>query len=355
MYLKLSWGLFLNFFCVCAFYTCLLSVSFSETKSFYKIIFDSPEVYTITTKDTFKLIGDPSRKEFIAPLPPNTDYQVLKSFSCDKTSVQTKEVSEYSRGILKGDFSFQNKLDASQKNNLILTYVVQFTRRSLCFSSEPQEIKHIQDDFLYLKSDETLDWQKKDFKEWLRRNALIKAPDELPLDFCLRVFKLLCDTGRYKYPPQCLWKASDIIDRKRLDIVGDCGVFSIVFVSICRANNIPARMLSGRWVQNLNGGKGLNARDVKTHVYCEFFDSSIGWVPVDVASSLLYASPSDPLQYFGSDPKTPFLTLHFDSDLKFRFSDNQIRDLQWLLFPYLYEQRSKWLIPGEIHFMGNAF
>jgi transglutaminase-like putative cysteine protease len=343
----------LTFLCFFS-YSFIFSHLFAADNDLYKLEFSKPEFITISTRDDFKIVGNPAKKEFVAPLPPNNDYQILNSFSCNKESLNIKEVSEYNRNVLSGTFATTNKIDSVQKNQLFMTYVMQFTRRKLVSWNESQDVKTLDDKALYLQSDDTLDWKSPDFRKWLQKNNLYKDKGESVFAFCNRIFKMLCDNGKYIYPPQCLWKASDIIKRRSIDIVGDCGVFSVLFVSICRANEIPARMLSGRWVADLKASKGLDARSVKTHVYLEFFDSSVGWIPVDVASALLFGSPSDPFQFFGSDPKTPFLILHFDSDLKFRFRDNQLRETQWLLFPYLHEMGSKWLVPGETHFMESS-
>ena len=54
---------------------------------------------------------------------------------------------------------------------------------------------------------------------------------------------------------------------------GDCGQYSILFTAMCRSLEIPARVVSGFWI---NGGR---------HRWAEFYIEGQGWVPVDIAAA----------------------------------------------------------------------
>jgi transglutaminase-like putative cysteine protease len=58
--------------------------------------------------------------------------------------------------------------------------------------------------------------------------------------------------------------------KKRL---GDCTEYSELMIALCRANNIPSRIVFGR-VLNKNGV-------VELHNWAEVYIKNIGWVPFD--------------------------------------------------------------------------
>ena len=53
---------------------------------------------------------------------------------------------------------------------------------------------------------------------------------------------------------------------------GDCGIQSLLFITLCRYNGIPAKWQSG-WM--------LHPPEVNLHDWSEIFLEGIGWVPVD--------------------------------------------------------------------------
>ncbi len=53
---------------------------------------------------------------------------------------------------------------------------------------------------------------------------------------------------------------------------GDCGEYSLVFVALCRAVGIPARVVNGRW---------CCAAKKNYHVWNEFYLPNYGWLPAD--------------------------------------------------------------------------
>jgi transglutaminase-like putative cysteine protease len=63
---------------------------------------------------------------------------------------------------------------------------------------------------------------------------------------------------------------------------GDSAQLAMVFVAMCRALDIPARLVCGHWT---TGDRGA-------HVWAEFYLPNYGWVPADPASAEL-ASPQE--------------------------------------------------------------
>jgi hypothetical protein len=58
---------------------------------------------------------------------------------------------------------------------------------------------------------------------------------------------------------------------------GDCGMVTLLFMTLCRYNGIPTRWQSG-WM--------LHPGDVNLHDWCEMYVDRIGWVPVDQSFGL---------------------------------------------------------------------
>jgi len=56
---------------------------------------------------------------------------------------------------------------------------------------------------------------------------------------------------------------------------GECGDYSALFVSLCRAAGIPARPVVGFWASPFS----------EPHVWAEFYLPSYGWLPVDVSQA----------------------------------------------------------------------
>ncbi len=69
---------------------------------------------------------------------------------------------------------------------------------------------------------------------------------------------------------------------------GDCGIQTLLFMTLCRMNGIPARWQSG-WM--------LHPPEVNLHDWCEIYFDQTGWVPVD-QSFKLQKSDDPAVRYF---------------------------------------------------------
>ena len=78
---------------------------------------------------------------------------------------------------------------------------------------------------------------------------------------------------------------------------GDCGLYAVLFISLCRISGIPARWQSGLYAQ---------PGDVGSHDWAEFYSPRLGWLPVDCSfgGGALRADNEERWQfYFGNlDP-----------------------------------------------------
>ena len=78
---------------------------------------------------------------------------------------------------------------------------------------------------------------------------------------------------------------------------GDCGLYALMFISLCRISGIPAR-----WQSGLYAAPG----DVGSHDWAEFYSERLGWLPVDCSfggGALRAENPERWQFYFGNlDP-----------------------------------------------------
>ena len=73
---------------------------------------------------------------------------------------------------------------------------------------------------------------------------------------------------------------------------GDCGMVSLLFITLCRLNGIPAKWQSGFM---------MHPGDVNLHDWAEIYFKGIGWVPVDQSFGIPTFASSDNTRYFFSN------------------------------------------------------
>ncbi len=83
------------------------------------------------------------------------------------------------------------------------------------------------------------------------------------------LFKYVRDELFYEYPPQARG-AQETLERGK----GDCGEFSALYIALCRAADIPARMVMG-WL--------VAPWYVGAHAWAETYLEAHGWIPVDAS------------------------------------------------------------------------
>ena len=70
---------------------------------------------------------------------------------------------------------------------------------------------------------------------------------------------------------------------------GDCGIKTLLFITLCRYNGIPAKWQSG-WM--------LHPPELNLHDWGEFYLEGYGWVPVDQSFGIQYYSDDEEVRYF---------------------------------------------------------
>lgn len=70
---------------------------------------------------------------------------------------------------------------------------------------------------------------------------------------------------------------------------GDCGIRTLLFMTLCRYNGIPAKWQSG-WM--------LHPGEVNLHDWCEIYFEGYGWLPVDQSFGLVNSDNNDERYFF---------------------------------------------------------
>jgi hypothetical protein len=70
---------------------------------------------------------------------------------------------------------------------------------------------------------------------------------------------------------------------------GDCGIKTLLFMTLCRYNGIPAKWQSG-WM--------LHPGEVNLHDWCEIYFEGYGWVPVDQSFGLIDSKYEDEKYFY---------------------------------------------------------
>lgn len=170
-----------------------------------------------------------------------------------------------------------------------------------------------------------IDFLSKDLAKWSDTVGLDRQDHESQVDFARRVYRTIQRGFTYSYTRKMDRRASTVSRLK----TSDCGGLSILFLSILRSNDIPARLLVGRWAKSAEPGDKLEGLDYEQqHVKSEFFAAGVGWIPVDMSLGVGDGKSTDP-NFFGKDPGD-FITLHFDHDIAVDTIHFGTESLTWL-------------------------
>jgi transglutaminase-like putative cysteine protease len=190
---------------------------------------------------------------------------------------------------------FPESIDGGQSVTAEATYEVTIARRTLEPGAPTQPVPRLRpvERSTFLAATPHFDFPSRTFQAWLRRQDLRRRPGERDLDFAYRALEALVRTHTYRYEAQSDRTASAVCAAGW----SDCGGLSTVYVSTLRANGIPARCLTGRWIH----------RDM-THVKMDFYAEGVGWVPAEPSGAVSSHSAGSG---FGSEHADMLIT-HFD-------------------------------------------
>lgn len=108
---------------------------------------------------------------------------------------------------------------------------------------------------------------------------------------------------------------------------GVCEDYASLFVALCRASGIPARVVNGYTdpkgrgeIWNLSAGETVSLSGYR-HSWAEFYLEETGWLPADPTMNIY----SNTLTYFGSLPQASHLAQNYlDQSIRARFQGGQL-------------------------------
>jgi hypothetical protein len=245
-----------------------------------------------------------------APEAPELPGQIKVETTLDPPGKLVNEKSDLARPLLMARVKAGQQPIGSMK--IQLTYEMTLRSRKLRKGS-PHTVPDLApaERQTYLANGGYFDFDQPDFHEWVQKHGLERGTREGEIHFARRVFLALKAGMQYDAPLKKEFHATAVCKSGR----ADCGGLSVLFASILRANEIPARTLWGRWAKSSEPGKiWFNHPYYQTHVKAEFFARGVGWVPVDVSSAILHDKSPQGLKYFGNDPGD-FIAFHVDGNL----------------------------------------
>lgn len=147
------------------------------------------------------------------------------------------------------------------------------------------------------------DYDSKRVQDWMAKHELERDRGESDLAFGYRVLDAIAEEMTYAFPPRFPKRlASQVIE----ECASDCGGLSALFVSVLRSNDIPARVLVGRWTGE------SQPEEPQNHVKAEFYADGVGWVPIDGSGAVSWKNGA--LDAFGID-RGKFVVMHQGAEL----------------------------------------
>jgi hypothetical protein len=221
-------------------------------------------------------------KEY-ALIPPETEMQ--KPVSCHVLCREVPNLTAYLLRDENDSTRFYQMIQVPLANGLLnrpihldIIYTVDLFKVKLREGADSSDISAGKPTVFDIRPTKCIDYTNVTFRSYLRDFDLIRTNGENNLAFAYRAYQILCadlaarikdgDTGS---PSN--WRASYLCQRSMQH--GACGNCAIQLVAILRANGVPARLLTGRWAKDSEPDYG------QFHVRADFYDPSIGWIPVD--------------------------------------------------------------------------
>jgi transglutaminase-like putative cysteine protease len=267
----------------------------------YHIAASAPKKIRATVRSAYRYPNLVAQEWMVAyPLPPEFDGQPAAS-----GRILVEEVPFAEPGRISDESGLRQPLatlnwipdsiEGAHGFTVEATYDVTITRRTLTPGEPAIAVRPLSraERSAFLAPSNHFDFKSPKFQAWLRKQDLKRASDERDLDFAHRAMEVMVRTHKYRFELLSDRSASAVCNAGW----SDCGGLATVFVSILRANNIPARCLSGR-----------NLKPDGTHVRMEFYAEAVGWVPGDPSMAIAEHSADGG---FGQE-RSDMVIMHFD-------------------------------------------
>lgn len=250
------------------------------------------------------------------PYPPSIPSQHGITAKFEPGGVEYMELSDRHRRVLrtivpvKGKKSLEHKFEGKAEYEATLVGR-KLERRESGKKYAPAETLTEQSREFNLQSSPMYDFESDKFTDWLEEEELYRKKNESELAFARRVFLTLKSEFTYDYQAEMNRCCSNVCEAGK----SDCGGLAVLYASVMRANEIPARALAGCWAKSSKPGATLNGvRYSQVHIKAEVYVTDIGWIPIDLSSAINHDKTAEGLQYFGND-KGDFLTMHVDPEI----------------------------------------
>lgn len=188
-------------------------------------------------------------------------------------------------------YDLSDKVAAGEKD-ITITRHFKFKAYETAFKIDPDRVgEYDTDDPVYRYYTRTQEFMELT-PEVIQLAREIVGDEENPYLKAKAIYGWIVDNISYKYPPNrgiryCLPRRT-----------GDCGSYSLIFVSLCRAVGIPARVANGHWACKAK---------LNYHVWPEFYLPKYGWIPADATDGRAsrenpgsLAGKGDPWYFFGN-------------------------------------------------------
>jgi transglutaminase-like putative cysteine protease len=267
----------------------------------YKLTTTASKRVRATVKSTYRFPNMVAQEWWVAyPLPPEFPGQPSARGRIRvnlKPAVQPGRIADDStmRQPLITLHWFPASTDDGQRFTVDAIYELTINGRTLVpgLPAEPVTSLTRAERSVFLASSNHFDFTSPKFRAWLGKNDLKRKPGERDLDFAYRAMEAMVKTYTYRFDQKSDRSASAVC------IAGwsDCGGLSTVYVSILRANGIPARCLSGRTL-----------KPDGPHIRMDFYSDGVGWVPGDPSVAIAENSAD---AGFGHE-RPDMVIMHFD-------------------------------------------
>jgi transglutaminase-like putative cysteine protease len=267
----------------------------------YRITTAAPKKVRATVKSAYRYPNMVAREWLVAyALPPEFAGQTRA-----RGRIQIAETSLAEPGRITDESALRQPLAtlhwipettlAAQSFTVLATYDVTITRRSLEPGDPTAPVPALSrsERSAFVAPSNHFDFTSSKFQAWLREEDLKRKPGERDLDFAYRAMAAMVRNYTYRFEIRSDRSATAVCKAGW----SDCGGLATVYVSILRANGIPARCLSGRIL-----------KPDSTHVRMDFHAEGVGWVPGDPAVAI-GAHSAD--AGFGRE-RTDMVIMHFD-------------------------------------------
>jgi transglutaminase-like putative cysteine protease len=267
----------------------------------YHITTTAPKQIRATVRAAYRYPNLTAQEWMVAyPLPPEFDGQPAARARIAITEAPVAEPGRMSddsgmRQPLATLHWIPDSIEGAHSFTVEATYDVTIARRSLESGEPARPVPRLTraERSAFLAPSNHFDFTSTKFQAWLRKQELKRKSAERDLDFAHRAMETMVRTHTYRFELLSDRSASAVCKAGW----SDCGGLATVYVSILRANDIPARCLSGR-----------NLKPDGTHVRMDFYAEGVGWVPGDPSMAIAKRSADGG---FGHE-RTDMVIMHFD-------------------------------------------